>query len=145
MMTSAVFRDRATPAMWAKVFAAAKVHPFEAQRDLYREYVDSAAWDGRRHEEIAKAGGECSECRNRATPGIPLQVHHLSYERLGAELPTDLVVLCRLCHECKHGRSQIARVVEAVFGREDPERERRREENKRRCGHYRDRGRGGVA
>jgi hypothetical protein len=39
----------------------------------------------------------------------------------------------------------LARVVEAVFGQEDPERERRREENKRRCGHYRDRGRGGVA
>lgn len=41
--------------------------------------------------------------------------------------------------------NDLARVVEAVFGREDPERERRREENKRLRGHYRDRGRGGVA
>lgn len=136
-MISADFKDRATGPTWVRVFEAARSQPFEVRRDLYRDYVASAAWANRRREEIAKAGRQCAECGGGET--IPLQVHHLSYKRLGAELPGDLVVLCRLCHECRHGRSQIVRAVEAVFGSEDPEREQEREENKRRCGHYRDR------
>jgi hypothetical protein len=31
-----------------------------------------------------------------------LQVHHRTYERRGAELADDLVVVCRQCHEIHH-------------------------------------------
>jgi predicted HNH restriction endonuclease len=29
-------------------------------------------------------------------------VHHLTYVRKGAELPQDLVALCRRCHRARH-------------------------------------------
>ena len=32
-----------------------------------------------------------------------LQVHHLTYERLGNERDEDLKVLCWACHEREHG------------------------------------------
>ena len=32
-----------------------------------------------------------------------LEVHHLSYARLGRELPDDLIVLCPACHAIAHG------------------------------------------
>ncbi len=134
-MISADFKDRATGGMWAALFAKFARRPFEERRKLYREYVCSAAWARRRAAEIAKAGNMCTECGMPGQHGIPLQVHHLSYKHLGEELPGELVVLCRLCHEVAHGRGQITRVVESVYGAEDPAKEREREENKRRCGH----------
>jgi hypothetical protein len=33
-----------------------------------------------------------------------LEVHHLTYERLGWEQPDDLLVLCERCHAVLHGR-----------------------------------------
>jgi 5-methylcytosine-specific restriction endonuclease McrA len=33
-----------------------------------------------------------------------LQVHHRTYERLGAELDEDFEVLCRRCHATEHGK-----------------------------------------
>lgn len=32
-----------------------------------------------------------------------LEVHHLTYERLGCEAPDDLLVLCGRCHATFHG------------------------------------------
>jgi len=37
-----------------------------------------------------------------------LQVHHKSYQRLGAELDTDLEVLCQSCHEGHHHRESAS-------------------------------------
>lgn len=144
-MTSAEFRERANGAMWAALFKSAARRPFEDRRALYREYMTSTAWRTRRGAEIAKAGGACQECGHNGSAGIPLQVHHLRYDNLGDELERDIVVLCKLCHECKHGLSKIAKFTDAVCGKEDPEREREREANKRRCGHLSDCDWGGVA
>jgi len=33
-----------------------------------------------------------------------LQVHHLTYERLGKELPTDVITVCKGCHNQIHER-----------------------------------------
>jgi len=33
-----------------------------------------------------------------------LDIHHLTYERIGEELPTDVKVLCRFHHIKKHGK-----------------------------------------
>jgi len=35
--------------------------------------------------------------------GKGLEVHHLSYRRLGNELLSDLIVLCVGCHKKQHG------------------------------------------
>lgn len=40
----------------------------------------------------------CQRCKEKLPPGA-LDVHHLTYERLGNERPSDLQVLCRSkCH-----------------------------------------------
>lgn len=33
--------------------------------------------------------------------GAGLEIHHLNYDHLGAETPSDVLVLCRGCHECE--------------------------------------------
>src|SRR5262249_38752381 len=38
-------------------------------------------------------------------PGDPLQVHHLTYERVGRELLDDLITLCRSAHRRLHERN----------------------------------------
>ena len=43
---------------------------------------------------LRRAGGRCERCRKRR----PLEVHHLTYERLGCERDEDLLVLCPPCH-----------------------------------------------
>ena len=44
-------------------------------------------------------GYKCSKC---AVKGERLTVHHLTYERLGCELLSDLTPLCRGCHNEAH-------------------------------------------
>jgi hypothetical protein len=41
----------------------------------------------------------CAACR---TANAPITLHHMSYERLGAEHDDDLLALCRPCHDRVH-------------------------------------------
>ena len=62
--------------------------------DNYKIYLKSKAWDDTREELFEKVGRLCI-CGSRAT-----QVHHKTYENIGKEeLLTDLVGLCKECHE----------------------------------------------
>lgn len=60
----------------------------------YESYLLSPEWRERRAERIRFAGGKCEVCCSPER----LEVHHRTYERLGAELMTDLLVLCADCH-----------------------------------------------
>lgn len=64
----------------------------------YRAYMRSAEWRRRRLEVIRRAGGICERCHRWPI----VNVHHLTYERLGAELPGDLLGVCPRCHEDIH-------------------------------------------
>lgn len=66
--------------------------------DEYRAYLQTPAWRERADAAKARAGWECALC----TSSEHLNVHHRTYERLGAERPEDLVVLCRRCHQRHH-------------------------------------------
>ena len=44
------------------------------------------------------ADNRCETCGIEDSRAYPLEVHHLSYDRLGGELPADLKVVCRPCH-----------------------------------------------
>ena len=68
-------------------------HPPLSYRD-YRRYLQSRAWRARRRHFIALAGGCCSECGG----SLGLQVHHVTYERLGRERFEDVEVMCSRCH-----------------------------------------------
>lgn len=43
-----------------------------------------------------RAGGRCERCSRKTRR---LEVHHLTYERFGRELLTDLQALCKPCHD----------------------------------------------
>jgi 5-methylcytosine-specific restriction endonuclease McrA len=73
-------------------------------RDLglnsYDAYRLSEGYRQRRAKALDASGGICEHCNERN----PLEVHHRTYERLGNEMPWDLIALCRTCHDVAHGR-----------------------------------------
>ncbi len=70
----------------------------ETAPDFYLAYLNSSAWRMRRNRALKLGGYRCFQCGSKRD----LQVHHLSYERLGAEHDSDLQVLCADCHEGHH-------------------------------------------
>lgn len=88
----------------AKMFLG-KVKPAPAKKPsrrhrhsaLYESYMQSAAWAALRDEMIWYADGRCQRC-DASEDVVILEVHHLTYERLGHEDPDDLEVLCPQCH-----------------------------------------------
>ena len=68
------------------------------RRWQYRRYLRSSGWKRRRRAAVKRAGFRCERCGC----GGRLEVHHLTYERLGHERPGDLVALCRACHRQAH-------------------------------------------
>lgn len=67
----------------------------------YEAYLKSPTWAEKRQAKLAEAGYKCQDCRCDER----LEVHHLTYERLGFERLTDLQVLCHWCHMLEHGRA----------------------------------------
>jgi hypothetical protein len=66
---------------------------------FYPVYIDSPEWAARRLEALRAAGYRCRApgCHRPAE-----EVHHTTYERLGDELPGDLLAVCRPCHARLH-------------------------------------------
>lgn len=64
----------------------------------YRGYLKTAAWRQKRAEVIRRAAGVCERCRRWPVANV----HHLTYERLGDEPLSDLLGVCRRCHEELH-------------------------------------------
>lgn len=66
----------------------------------YDIYIKSPEWRTRCNEAKQRAGHKCQLCSSSSS----LHVHHNTYERLGNESPTDLTVLCELCHNVFHAK-----------------------------------------
>lgn len=69
----------------------------------YNAYLASALWQRARERHLAwvercNRKAVCLSCHTKNA----LDFHHLTYERLGEELGSDLVLLCRDCHEEFH-------------------------------------------
>jgi len=64
----------------------------------YQEYLKSPEWDVRRKKAYAMAGYRCQLCNKKGQ----LHAHHRTYERLGHEKDTDIIVLCSRCHATFH-------------------------------------------
>jgi len=63
----------------------------------YKDYMESGIWKMRRELYIDHFDGICQhpDCgRHRK----PLQLHHLTYQRLGVEALDDVVLVCKTCH-----------------------------------------------
>ena len=65
----------------------------------YNDYLQSPEWRERRKQALDWARNACQLCNADKA----LHVHHRTYDRLGAELPADLTVLCEKCHKRFHG------------------------------------------
>jgi len=79
----------------------------------YNEYMRSEKWFEKRERILKRDKGKCVLCNKDAT-----QVHHNTYERFGGkERLSDLVSLCKDCHEryhCKTARI-TTKTKEIVF------------------------------
>lgn len=64
------------------------------QTDFYRNYLASANWAVIREGMLWLVDYSCEACG----AGLPLEVHHVTYDRLGDESLHDLQVLCPPCH-----------------------------------------------
>jgi hypothetical protein len=73
----------------------------ELARLPYHEYLRTPHWRNTRIRALQRAGYQCKRCETR---GQRLEVHHLTYDRLGRERESDLTVLCEPCHAREHGR-----------------------------------------
>lgn len=68
----------------------------------YDAHIESEQWKTITRLKLRDAGGKCQWRLDGCTLTRDLDVHHLTYERLGNEWLEDLLVVCRSCHEKWH-------------------------------------------
>lgn len=66
----------------------------------YKEYLESNWWLDKR-EIFLKNNPYCKDCNKEAT-----QVHHLDYTRVPQEKESDLMSLCKSCHQKRHNNGR---------------------------------------
>lgn len=64
-------------------------------RQKYEKHLKSSRWKNIRRDLFRLRGHKCEVC-NMTSPN--LEIHHITYKRLGCELPSDLKILCKKCH-----------------------------------------------
>lgn len=67
----------------------------------YKKYMGSETWVRKKYAYFGAYGKKCQAC---GTGVGPIHVHHMTYDRLGRELLTDLCGLCDPCHKEVHKR-----------------------------------------
>lgn len=89
-----VFSDDVAHALEQLLLVRLKAMPYSA-------YLATAHWQRTRLRAIEHYGDTCALCN-----GVPINVHHRTYARIGEELLSDLIVLCEGCHSRFH--SEVA-------------------------------------
>lgn len=69
----------------------------------YKAYLLSIEWKTIRQRLFTERGKQCERCSSNRI----LQIHHLTYERIFKEEMSDLLILCRSCHEKEHGIGKV--------------------------------------
>lgn len=69
----------------------------------YAEYLRSDEWQIVRDFALERAEKRCQLCNEDA----PLQIHHRTYARRGAEALADVVALCGPCHQLFHEHRRV--------------------------------------
>lgn len=75
----------------------------------YQKYLQSAHWRAIKRDYAKQFKRICYLCASVDN----LELHHVTYERIGAELLTDLAYLCENCHGFIHQDTQEARDLRA--------------------------------
>lgn len=76
--------------------------PATQNQSRYRDYLQSDHWKIFRISVLVQRGYKCELCGSTRE----INLHHLTYVRLGHELPTDVQVLCYPCHSKVHMREK---------------------------------------
>jgi 5-methylcytosine-specific restriction endonuclease McrA len=71
----------------------------ELRKMPFEEYRRTPEWRTRRNRILLRAGNKCELCYASG----PVDCHHRTYDRYGEELLSDLIALCRSCHQRFHG------------------------------------------
>lgn len=69
----------------------------------YKRYIASSKWYYKRMDALEFHGKKCKACGSVQK----LDVHHLTYDRLGNEFLSDLIILCRPCHDEEHSKYKV--------------------------------------
>ena len=72
----------------------------------YPQYLASEEWKARRKRHLRSVGYRCQVCNAQ---GVVLDVHHRTYLRRGEEHYTDLLALCRTCHDLFHREGRLVK------------------------------------
>ena len=99
----------AIPACWRSYLAARAQEKVQGQKAKkrrrpnlrsmpYRDYLKTKHWSKLRSKMLAKFDRRCGICGSGDSPNV----HHIDYGRRGREKPSDLIVLCRDCHQAHH-------------------------------------------
>ena len=84
---------------WLTVSEAYSDSEKEALKHMnYSDYLLTAWWETIRVLKLQLEDETCGQCGT----GFQLEVHHKTYETKGDELPCDLEILCRSCHQMAH-------------------------------------------
>ena len=71
-------------------------------KEKYHAYLKSDKWAQMKLDLIEIRGQKCERCESKRTFKY-LHLHHLTYERVFHEEPSDLELLCGGCHVSEHG------------------------------------------
>ena len=69
------------------------------KRKDYKSYISSNEWKLLKELIIEERGNYCEKCNNQF---ISLDLHHIHYDNFKKELRSDLLLLCRNCHNTIH-------------------------------------------
>jgi 5-methylcytosine-specific restriction endonuclease McrA len=68
-------------------------------KENYKQYLETSHWKDVREDKLKEAKYRCQLC---GSIDAELHVHHNTYERIGNEEMSDLIVLCKDCHKKFH-------------------------------------------
>lgn len=77
----------------------------------HNRYTRTVKWSRLRQQVFERDGHRCQICKTTES----LQCHHNTYERLGAELLSDLRTLCATCHINHHIERDMERERERIW------------------------------
>jgi len=91
-----------------RIFIPATENPERVQalqKMPYRDYLASGHWQDIRKYALEHAKHRCQVCN----VGGRVDVHHRTYENRGDERFSDVIVLCRDCHDLFHKMGKLAK------------------------------------
>ena len=70
----------------------------ERKQQQYKQYLKTEAWQLQRYKALERDNYKCVICSTDKR----VEVHHITYKRVGQENLSDLVCLCRKHHQLQH-------------------------------------------